>query len=618
MHRRSLIILSLPLWTYYVGSHVIADGPPNHRSKFSISSENTTDFEGFIRNFTQRYLTPVIPSLKDDSIVFPYRAQLHDPSRDLINPIYNKILPFKDTFMEVNFFKDLSVTQGPGLVYVDLFAKSYPMEKKIRMTSPKELIKNPLQVNKEILKFMLEKVFISPRGQLSIEKEQIGMYIFQKMGSLGLIMYMQSFYEGVPVIYKDGKISKEGGGGNIIGILPGEHWKTTFDRPIIIGAHWDTVEDTSGFGDNSSGLSALLEVASVLTSAACYKNKHSVMFVAFDSEEEGSYGSLEFIRSYLKPYFFDEGIHLGGAYILDTIGNYDDSPGSQRIPYNWDAIIPNVVQEILDNEEKGDFISVISRKHIPEEIRLSYTFKKYMKLLDSSFLKVKCIELDLKSLKENSLPELEDLKDHVTFLTSDHARFWFYHDNERAYSFPGVLITDTGGNRGYMKKCYHHKCDSFDNEKIHPRSYEFLTKVAQSVALSVIELTGDSINNCNVDDLYKVITSTNKVMLKEAGENINGIKGQMPNKKKMSLMEILLERISEPEQTSFFFERYQPNYGNQYNIDSLTIKLKDDTKSQRNTVSPISNINNLPGALSRVQTLFRGKNSPVMLFLKNE
>jgi len=36
-------------------------------------------------------------------------------------------------------------------------------------------------------------------------------------------------------------------GTNIIGILPGKYWDTEHDYPIIIGAHWDTVANTTGF-----------------------------------------------------------------------------------------------------------------------------------------------------------------------------------------------------------------------------------------------------------------------------------------------------------------------------------------------------------------------------------
>ncbi len=35
-------------------------------------------------------------------------------------------------------------------------------------------------------------------------------------------------------------------GTNLIGILPGKYWNTEHDKPIIVGAHWDTVANTTG------------------------------------------------------------------------------------------------------------------------------------------------------------------------------------------------------------------------------------------------------------------------------------------------------------------------------------------------------------------------------------
>ena len=77
------------------------------------------------------------------------------------------------------------------------------------------------------------------------------------------------------------------GGANILGIIPGKHWNTTLDRPIVIGAHWDTVTTSPGFDDNGSGMAALLEAATVLASASCHQNEYTIIFVAFDAEESG-------------------------------------------------------------------------------------------------------------------------------------------------------------------------------------------------------------------------------------------------------------------------------------------------------------------------------------------
>ena len=60
-------------------------------------------------------------------------------------------------------------------------------------------------------------------------------------------------------------------GTNVIGIIPGKHFRTDKDFPIILGAHWDVVANTSGMNDNGSGVTAMLETLRVLAGAKCFK-----------------------------------------------------------------------------------------------------------------------------------------------------------------------------------------------------------------------------------------------------------------------------------------------------------------------------------------------------------
>ena len=99
-------------------------------------------------------------------------------------------------------------------------------------------------------------------------------------------------------------------GSNIIGILPGKYWSTKKDRPIIIGAHWDTVENSTGFNDNGSGVAILLEVARILGGAKCFQPDYTLFFVAIDSEEAGSYGSQEFLHKIIVPYYIKQGVGI--------------------------------------------------------------------------------------------------------------------------------------------------------------------------------------------------------------------------------------------------------------------------------------------------------------------
>ena len=118
-------------------------------------------------------------------------------------------------------------------------------------------------------------------------KNDIGGYIFAKLGLSGFISGVQTF--------QDRRIKNAPIGNNLIGILPGTEWATGHDQVLVVGAHWDTVPSSPGLDDNGSGVAAILEVARALHDANC-TNKYTVIIVAFDLEEYGSDGSLQFIQ----------------------------------------------------------------------------------------------------------------------------------------------------------------------------------------------------------------------------------------------------------------------------------------------------------------------------------
>ena len=90
----------------------------------------------------------------------------------------------------------------------------------------------------------------------------------------------------------------------MIGILPGEMWRTPDDCIHVVGAHWDTVKNTRGLDDNSSGVAAILEMVRALYHGEC-ENKYTVIIVAFDLEEFGSQGSVWSPSSYMYIYLIN-------------------------------------------------------------------------------------------------------------------------------------------------------------------------------------------------------------------------------------------------------------------------------------------------------------------------
>ena len=95
---------------------------------------------------------------------------------------------------------------------------------------------------------------------------------------------------------------------NVVGMVPGTTLK---DEYIVIGAHFDhlgyggahsgSLEMNSsaihnGADDNASGIAGMLELASKLSSER-KKIKRSLVFIAFNAEEQGIFGSKYFVKN---------------------------------------------------------------------------------------------------------------------------------------------------------------------------------------------------------------------------------------------------------------------------------------------------------------------------------
>ena len=76
---------------------------------------------------------------------------------------------------------------------------------------------------------------------------------------------------------------------NVIAELPG-----TDEGVVIVGAHYDTVPDSIGASDNSSGMGALLAVAERVADRSF---PFTLRFIAFGSEETGLHGSEHYVES---------------------------------------------------------------------------------------------------------------------------------------------------------------------------------------------------------------------------------------------------------------------------------------------------------------------------------
>lgn len=93
-------------------------------------------------------------------------------------------------------------------------------------------------------------------------------------------------------------------GRNVLGIIEGENK----NQILVIGAHYDHKGKYNGFvwngaDDNASGTVAVMTIARACM-ATGVKPKRTIVFAAWDGEEEGLLGSHYFVRNPIKPDIF--------------------------------------------------------------------------------------------------------------------------------------------------------------------------------------------------------------------------------------------------------------------------------------------------------------------------
>jgi len=251
-------------------------------------------------------------------------------------------------------------------------SKSFEIEKDLLKDMPNDL----LLANTDVIKYSMEHIFNQSRNTNvdSYVRDVVASYIYEKFARYGLVAAIHSFSHARPKYEKQGEVIHVDGS-NILGFFPGKFWNTAKDRPLIIGAHWDTVKTTKGFNDNGSGVTVMLEISRILIGSKCFVPDFTIIFVAFDAEEEGAIGTQQLINSIIVPYYKRQGVDIQGAIILDTVFNYDPNANSQDIPSRWKTAIPDKVKKIKYNNQKGDFLALISRNN-PEEIRMTKKIQK--------------------------------------------------------------------------------------------------------------------------------------------------------------------------------------------------------------------------------------------------
>ena len=154
-------------------------------------------------------------------------------------------------------------------------------------------------------------------------------------------------------------------------------------------------------------------------------------------------------------------IFLKGAYILDSIMNYNQSAGSQTTPKMYgERLNPEFIEAVKKDEEKGNFISLISRgtddNEMFDRFQLQWNSNNVRSNKsqnatsgdDEVMFKIHKMELldgqIGQGFEGGRFPSRQVMMNNTDLLRSDHAAFWFSNNRDYYASLKAIHISDTG------------------------------------------------------------------------------------------------------------------------------------------------------------------------------
>ena len=165
----------------------------------------------------------------------------------------------------------------------------------IHWMTPEEIQQYHITTHKVSELLSLQKKLSSDAfaGRGTGKNQQTQQLITSYFKDIGLKPFKEEY--AFPFTFIDKKTKEKRAGTNIIAYIKGRKFTNKY---IVIGAHYDhlgIINDTiyNGADDNASGTAALLVLAKYFSK---HQPEHSLIFVAFDAEELGLYGSKHFVN----------------------------------------------------------------------------------------------------------------------------------------------------------------------------------------------------------------------------------------------------------------------------------------------------------------------------------
>jgi hypothetical protein len=127
----------------------------------------------------------------------------------------------------------------------------------------------------------------------------------------------------------------------------------------VIGAHYDSPDDSPGANDNGTGVAALIELARLLQSAPPLPYRLRLVFFV---NEEAPWGKTEHMGSLVHARSLARrGEKVGGMIALETLGYFSNAPGTQRFPFPFGLVYPDV----------GNFVAFVGLPRARRFVNLS-------------------------------------------------------------------------------------------------------------------------------------------------------------------------------------------------------------------------------------------------------
>ncbi len=205
-------------------------------------------------------------------------------------------------------------------------------------------------------------------------------YLVERLGQVGLHPYVGDSF-CLPYASEAGALV------NVAGVVRG---RDACKRPVLVGAHYDSVIPAPCADDNCAALAIALSAAGILQRR---RPTRDVVIALFDAEEPPRFlgpgmGSIRFYEDQMKP----EGVHA--AVIMDLVGHDVVIPFgylrgnrladalASRFPRldRWEVALP-IVRDLLfitGAESHPAFARAMEKVKLPRRLRLIATLNDYV------------------------------------------------------------------------------------------------------------------------------------------------------------------------------------------------------------------------------------------------